>query len=308
MTWSCDDIGDLSGTTAVVTGPSLGGIGWHTARELAGHGARVVLAGRSWSRLDTAAEAIAAEVPEAAIERVHLDLADLRSVRAAAEAIEDAAYELGAPLRLLINNAGVMATPERRTVDGLDLQLATNHFGPFLLTGLLFGSLAEHDGRVVTVSSVMHRMARQAPLTYPTVAVGRYSRWGVYARSKLANLLFTYELDRRARAAGLRARALASHPGYADTQLIANGPMATGRFSRVGRRVSAAFAQPAERGAWPTLMAATADLASGTYVGPGAFGLGGAPAPAASTRLSHDPAAARALWRLSEQTTGLAYP
>ncbi|MEX0428231.1 oxidoreductase [Nocardioides sp. DS6] len=311
MTWSTASIPDLSGTIAVVTGPTAGGIGWHTARGLASHGAAVILAGRSWERLDAADKALHDAVPTARTEKVALDLADLRSVRAGAEAIADAAYELGGPLRLLVNNAGVMATPPQRTVDGLDLQLATNHFGPFLLTGLLLESLvASGSGRVVTVASLMHKMARRAPLSYPTVPVGRYSAWGTYAQSKLANLLFTYELDRRVRAAGLPITAVAAHPGYADTHLVANGPMARwGRFSSIGQAASSAVAQTPEAGSWPTLMAATADLPRASYVGPGGpFELAGPPRPVSASRLARDPDAARALWELSEQTTGIAYP
>jgi len=313
MTWRIADLPDLTGTTAALTGPTPGGIGWFTARELARKGASLVLAGRSWSKLDAAEKELRADVPDVRMEKVLLDLADLQSVRAAAEAINDAAYELGGPLHLLVNNAGVMATPQQRTVDGLDRQLATNHFGPFLLTGLLLESLAASGGgRVVTVSSLMHRFARKAPLNYPTVAVGRYSAWGVYSQSKLANLLFTAELQRRLAAAGLPVAAYAAHPGYADTRLVANGPLArrrTGRLTSIGQAASSAVAQSPEAGAWPTLMAATAELEPGSFVGPaGPLGLSGAPTLDRPSRLARDPDAARALWELSEQTTGIAYP
>jgi len=313
MTWGIADVPDLSGRTAVVTGPTLGGIGYFTALELARGGAGVVLAGRSWGRLDEAEKQLRDDVPGARTEKVLLDLADLQSVRAAGEAINDAAYELGGPLHLLVNNAGVMATPRARTVDGLDLQLATNHFGPFLLTGLLLESLvASGAGRIVTVSSLMHRFARKAPLAYPTVAVGRYSPWGVYSQSKLANLLFTAELQRRLAAAGVPVTAYAAHPGYADTRLVANGPLAkwgAGRLASIGQAVSSAVAQSPQAGALPTLMAATADLEPGAFVGPGGpLGLNGAPTLDTPSRLARDPDAARALWELSEQTTGIAYP
>jgi len=310
MTWSTADIPDLTGTTAVVTGPTRGGLGYFTALELARAGARVVLAGRSWAKLDDAAAGIREAVPGAATDKVALDLADLHAVRAGAEAIADAAFELGAPLRLLVNNAGVMAVPHRRTPDGLELQMATNHFGPFLLTGLLLPTLAESgDARVVTVSSALHRTARRAPLDYPTAPGGRYSPWGVYGQSKLANLLFTYELDRRLRAAGLPVGALAAHPGVADTHLVGNGPATRwGGLSAVLSRGAALVSQSAEAGAWPTLMAATADLPGGTYVGPGRFEAAGPPKVVSSSRVSRDRDAQRALWQLSEQTTGIAYP
>ena len=225
--WTTADIGDLTGRTAVVTGPTLGGLGFHTALELARHGARVVLAGRTPDKLAAAAEAIAAEVPAASTEALVVDLSDLGSVRAAGEA----AAGLG-PLHLLVNNAGIMAPPLRRTGDGLESQMATNHFGPFLLTGLLLDQLvASGDGRVVTLSSQMHRVARSAPLGDPR-AQRRYSRWHVYGQTKLANLLFTFELDRRLRQAGAPVRALAAHPGLAGTHLAVNGQLGTTRGRR----------------------------------------------------------------------------
>jgi NAD(P)-dependent dehydrogenase (short-subunit alcohol dehydrogenase family) len=306
MTWTAAQIPDLSGRIAVVTGPSVGGLGWHTAAGLARRGALVVLAGRSWQRLDAAEKALLDAVPGALLEKVALDLSDLQSVRAGAAAINDVG-----PVHVLVNNAGVMATPPQRTADGLDLQLATNHFGPFLLTGLLLPTLVESgDGRVVTVSSPMHRLARRAPLDHPTVAVGRYRPWEVYSRSKLANLLFTYELDRRLGRAGLPVRALAAHPGVARTHLVANGPLTRrprGRVASIAGAVTAAVSAPPEAGARPILMAATADLPGSSYVGP-AYEVNGPPRVAASSRLSRDPDAARALWELSEQTTGISYP
>jgi len=304
MTWAPADIPDLAGKTVVVTGPTIGGIGFHTALELARAGAQVVLAGRTWSKLDAAEAAIRDEVLGARTEKVALDLANLASVRTGAAAIADVA-----PLDILVNNAGIMAVPHARTVDGLESQLATNHFGPFLLTGLLLPALAETGaGRVVTVSSIGHHGARRAPLSYPTVAVGRYSRMGVYAQTKLANLLFTYELDRRLRAAGLPVKALAAHPGFATTRLIANGT-SFGPLSALADRAYPLIAQTPAEGAWPSLMAATADLPGGDFVGPGGpFQTQGAPKLVRSSRVSRDAAAARALWELSEQTTGISYP
>lgn len=304
MTWSPADLPDLPGKTVVVTGPSLGGIGYYTALALARAGAQVVLAGRTWSKLDAAEAAIREQVPGARTEKVALDLADLASVRTGAAAIADIA-----PIDVLINNAGIMAVPHRRTVDGLESQLATNHFGPFLLTGLLLPALVEAGGaRVVTVSSIGHHGARSAPLSYPTVAVGRYSRMGVYAQTKLANLLFTFELDRRLKAAGVPVEALAAHPGFATTRLIENGT-SFGALSGLADRAYPLIAQTPEHGAWPTLMAATADLPGGVLVGPGGLlQTQGAPQVVRSSRLAQDPAAARALWELSEQTTGISYP
>jgi NAD(P)-dependent dehydrogenase (short-subunit alcohol dehydrogenase family) len=302
--WSPADIPDLSGRTAVVTGPSPGGIGFHAALELARRSAQVVLAGRSWAKLDAAEAAIRSEVPGARVEKILLDLADLSSVRAGAAAVTD----IG-PVDVLVNNAGVMATPYRRTADGLELQLATNHFGPFLLTGLLLPALVESGrGRVVTIASLAHRSARRAPLEVPTVQVGRYRSWGSYARSKLANLLFTAELSRRLLAAGLPVTAVAAHPGLTHSGLISNSG-SFGPLSGLAARLYPSFSQGPDRGAWPTLMAATADLPPGSYVGP-STGLEtvGPPRLVGRSRLAQDPAAAAALWQLSEQTTQISYP
>ncbi|HSU01588.1 MAG TPA: oxidoreductase [Nocardioides sp.] len=304
--WTTEDIGDLSGRTAVVTGPTLGGLGFHTALELARHGARVALAGRTPAKLDAAAEAITAEVPDAALDTLVVDLSDLGSVRAAGRA----AQELG-PLHLLVNNAGVMASPHRRTVDGLESQMATNHFGPFLLTGLLLDQLvASGEGRVVTLSSQMHRLARSAPLEDPR-ARRRHSRWRVYSRTKLANLLFTFELDRRLRRAGLPVLALAAHPGLAGTHLAVNGQLGSteGRRAAILDAAVKAVSQSAAAGAWPSLMAATADLPGGTYVGPGGPGqASGRPRVVDTAPLARDEMAQRRLWETSEETVGLTWP
>ena len=306
MTWSTDDIGDLRGRTAVVTGPTVGGIGFHTALELARHGARVALAGRTPAKLDAAAEAITAEVPQAALDTLVVDLSDLSSVRAAGEA----AGALG-PLHLLVNNAGIMATPFRRTVDGLESQMATNHFGPFLLTGLLLDQLvASGEGRVVTLSSQAHRLARSAPLGDPRER-RRYSRWRVYGQTKLANLLFTFELDRRLRRAGLPVLSLAAHPGLAGTHLAVNGQLGgtEGRRAAILDAAVKAISQSAAAGAWPGLMAATADLPGGTYVGPGGPGqASGRPRVVGTAPLARDEMAQRRLWETSEATVGLSWP
>ncbi len=303
--WTTDDIGDLTGRTAVVTGPTQGGLGFHTALELARHGARVVLAGRTPAKLDAAGAAITREVPSAALEALVVDLADLASVRAAGEA----AATLG-PIHVLVNNAGVMATPFRRTADGLESQMATNHFGPFLLTGLLLEQLIAGQGRVVTLSSQMHRVARSAPLDDPR-ARRRYSRWMVYGQTKLANLLFTLELDRRLRRSGLPVLALAAHPGFAGTHLAVNGQLgsAAGRRAAILDAAVKAVSQSAAAGAWPSLMAATADLPGGTYVGPGGPGqASGRPRIVTTAPLARDEMAQRRLWELSEDAVGLSWP
>ena len=306
MTWTTADIGDQSGRSALVTGPTLGGLGFHTALELARRGAHVTLAGRTPARLAAAAEAITADVPGARLDTLVVDLSDLSSVRAAGAE----AARLG-PLHLLVNNAGIMAPPLRRTADGLESQMATNHFGPFLLTGLLLDQLvASGEGRVVTLSSQMHRVARSAPLGDPR-ARRRYSRWHVYAQTKLANLLFTLELDRRLRRAGLPVSALAAHPGFAGTHLAVNGQLGTtqGRRAEIMDAAVKAVSQSAAAGAWPTLMAATADLPGGTYVGPGGPGqAGGPPRVVGTSTLARDEVAQRRLWETSQETVGLTWP
>ena len=306
-TWQVADIPDQKGRTVVVTGPTIGGLGHYTALELARRGARVVLAGRNPAKVDETVAAICAEVPDADLEPLELDLASLASVRHAAAA----AAHLG-PIDVLVNNAGVMGTPYSRTEDDLELQMATNHFGPFLLTGLLLPQLvASGDGRVVTVSSLMHTTARKAPLGDPRRQQGRYHRWPVYGQTKLANLLFTGELERRLRAAGEPVRALAAHPGFAGTHLAANGQYgrASGGIASILDATIKAVSQPAEAGAWPSLMAATADLPGDTYVGPGGFRqLGGPPRTVGRSRLARDEQAARRLWEISEETVGLTYP
>lgn len=306
--WSTADLPVQRGRTVLVTGTTVGGLGHATALELARRGARVVLTGRRPDRIAEARRAILVEVPDAALESVELDLADLASVRRAAAVIAG----LG-PIDVLVNNAGVMGTSHRRTPDGLELQLATNHFGPFLLTGLVLPQLVASQGaRVVTVSSQMHRVARSAPLDDPRVQQRRYRRWPAYGQSKLANLLFTYELDRRLRRAELPVKALAAHPGFASTHLAANGQYgrsAGGVASILDGAIRVVSPNSAAAGAWPTLMAATADLPGATYVGPDGFlEWGGHPRVTSSNRLSHDESAQRRLWQLSEETVGIAYP
>jgi NAD(P)-dependent dehydrogenase (short-subunit alcohol dehydrogenase family) len=308
--WSLADIGDQTGRTAMVTGPSPDSLGHHVALELARRGARVVLAGRDPGKVATTADLIGREVPDARVDRLELDLAELSSVRTAAAK----ASTLG-PIHVLVNNAGVMAPPYSRTPDGLELQMATNHFGPFLLTGLLLPQLvAAGAARVVVVSSNGHRMTRSAPLGDPLTAPSgprRYSRWPQYAATKLANLLFTYELDRRLRAADLPVKALAAHPGFAGTHLVVNGQLgrASGGIASLLHGAVQAVSQSPAAGAWPVLMAATDDLPGSTYCGPAGLGEWQGPAQVTtSSALSHDEDAQRELWDISEQTVGLSYP
>ncbi|MGN6253264.1 MAG: oxidoreductase [Marmoricola sp.] len=304
--WSTTDITDLTGRRALVTGVTSG-LGESVARELARAGASVVLAARSADKLAATEADLRRAVPGATLERMHVDLADLSSVRRAAESFEG-------PLDLLVNNAGVMATPHHRTVDGFELQLATNHLGPFALTGLLLPHLlASGGGRVVNTSSLAHRLTPTAPLGDPRRPDRPYLRWIAYSQSKLADLLFTFELDRRLRDRDLPVVALAAHPGYAATGLIRTG-LTTGRsgpapVTTILEGATRLLGQPAAMGAWPTLMAATADLPGSTYVGPGGPGeLRGTPRIVSARRLAHDRTAQRRLWEISEEATGVRYP
>jgi NAD(P)-dependent dehydrogenase (short-subunit alcohol dehydrogenase family) len=305
--WSLSDMPDQKGRTILVTGCTKGGLGHHTALELARRNGRVILAGRTKEKLADTEAAIRQQVPGAELEQLDIDLADQSSVRRAAAH----AGSFG-PIDVLVNNAGVMAPPYARTVDGFEQQMATNHFGPFLLTGLLLPQLvASESATVVTVSSQMHRTARKPPLGDPRKQEGRYSRWPVYGETKLANLLFTYELDRRCREAELPVKALAAHPGFSATHLAANGRYgrtAGGRASILDAAIKV-VAQPAHAGALPTLMAATADLPGATYCGPSSIGeTRGLPRVVGSSKLSRDENAQRALWELSERAVGVEYP
>ncbi|MFL6133811.1 MAG: oxidoreductase [Nocardioidaceae bacterium] len=301
--WTPDQITDLTGQRALVTGVTSG-LGKVVVSTLAGRGAEVLMAARNQQKLGAAVEDVQARRPSATVRPLVLDLADQSSVRRAAE--EAASY---GPLHLLVNNAGVMAPPYQRTVDGYELQMATNHFGHFALTGLLLPQLvASGDARVVSVSSQGHRMARSAPLDDPRRQHAHYRRWPVYGQTKLANLLFVFELDRRAREAGLPLKALAAHPGVSATGLMRSG-YGTGPSGRILDAAFLAMGQPPEMGAMPILMAATADLPGTTYVGPG--GLGGArglPKVVGTSTLARDPEVARRLWEVSQDATGVVYP
>jgi NAD(P)-dependent dehydrogenase (short-subunit alcohol dehydrogenase family) len=298
--WSTTDIPDQSGRVAVVTG-SNSGIGLEAARELARAGAHVVLACRNAEKAQDAAADIRASSAGASVEVAALDLADLRSVR-------DFAHDFGGRhdgLDLLVNNAGIMAPPLRTTRDGFESQIGTNHLGHFALTGLLLERLlARPEARVTTVSSEMHKIGR---LNLDDLhGRRRYRRWKAYGQSKLANLLFMFELDRRARAAGAPLRSTAAHPGYASTNLqVASPPWYEAIPLRVGNLL---FAQDAAGGALPTLYAATMDVPGGSFAGPdGRGGMRGAPqlvTPAESALSADD---ARALWERSVQLTGVDY-
>ena len=288
--WTAADLPALGGRTFVVTGANSG-IGRIAARELARAGARVVLAVR-----DTARGEAAAEDMTGAVEVRALDLADLGSVRAFAAAWEG-------DLDVLVNNAGVMAIPKGRSADGFELQIATNHLGPFALTNLLLPAIRD---RVVTVSSTMHRAGR-IRLDDLNWERGRYERWLAYGQTKLANLLFTSELQRRLIEAGSEVRAVAAHPGYAATNLQSHtGSAIQNALMAIGNK---AFAQSDEMGALPTLYAATQDVPPGAYVGPDGLGeQRGHPTLVGRSAAARNPDTARRLWERSEQLTGVSFP
>jgi protochlorophyllide reductase len=301
--WDTADIPDQSGRTVLVTGANSG-LGLRTAEVLAGKGARVLLACRSPERGQRALERVLATGGNA--ELVPLDLADLSSVRSAASLVRE---RTGDALDVLVNNAGVMAVPLGRTADGFERQFGTNHLGHAALTWLLMPALRTRPGaRVVTVSSLAHQVGR-IDLADPNYEARRYTPWGAYGQSKLANLLFVRELGRRTRAAGVDVTSVAAHPGMSATELSANTARARGsRLLGLGARVVDVIAQSVEVGALPQLYAATSpDVEPGGYYGPDGFReTRGHPAPARSTTAARDDLAASRLWDLTAELTGVA--
>ena len=299
--WIPADMPALTGTTALVTGANSG-IGWHTALELARHGAAVTLAVRTPAKGEQALARIRAELPRADLRVERLDLGSLASVRELAEAWQG-------PLDLLVNNAGLMTPPHHReTDDGFELQFGVNHLGHFALTGrLLPALLAAPAARVVTVSSLAHRQG-SAALLAGNPADG-YRASAAYGNSKLANLLFARELQRRAASAGVRLTSTAAHPGVSATNLVSSEQ---GLGSRPGVRLVAPLLtklvlQSSRAGAEPTLYAATAAL-PGSYSGPQGFReVRGSAGPATVSALARDELLAAKLWDLSEDLTGVRY-
>lgn len=293
---------DLTGRTALVTGANSG-IGWHTARQLAAHGSRVVLACRDVEAGKQAVDRIQHAVPAAQLDVVHLDLASMASVRAVGD-------QWSGPLDLLVNNAGVMAPPKRlSTEDGFELQFGTNHLGHYVLTGLLLPALLQAPApRVVTVSSTAHFGGDEEVLSANTGI--DYQAQKTYSNSKLANLLFAFELQRLATAKGLPLVSTAAHPGVAATGLVGD-PQGMGA-NRMIRTVAPVFlrllTQSAAAGARATLYAATAGEPA-SYTGPQRFGESrGAIGPAKTSSYARDERLARKLWLCSEDLTGLHYP
>ena len=297
--WTAADIPDQSGRTAVVTGANSG-LGLIDSRELARAGAKVVMACRNTEKGERAARQIRDAVPDASVSVAGLDLADLGSVRAFADTLDLERLDL------LINNAGVMAPPRRMTKDGFESQFGTNHLGHFALTGLLMPRLLKTPApRVVTESSGAHRLGR---MNFEDLqGTRRYVRWLAYGQSKLANLMFAFELQRRASEAATALKSVAAHPGYARTNLqFAAPPIHERAVMAVTNRL---IAQSAEMGALPTLYAATApDLPGGSFVGPDGFmEQRGHPTVVTAVGRAYDEEAWRRLWEISEELTGVSY-
>ena len=298
--WTTDDIPDQTGRVAVVTGANTG-LGYETARALAEHGAHVVLAVRNLEKGKDAVARITAASPRADVALQELDLTSLDSIRAAARQLRSDHDRID----LLINNAGVMYTPKSTTKDGFELQFGTNHLGHFALTGLLLDRLLPVAGsRIVTVSSIGHRI--RADIHFDDLQWEHsYNRVSAYGQAKLANLLFTYELQRRLAPHGTTIAA-AAHPGGSNTELMRNLPPLVARVSAV---IEPLFQNPA-MGALPSLRAATDPaVAGGQYFGPDGFAqTRGYPKVVASSRKSHDVDQQRRLWAVSEELTGVVYP
>jgi NAD(P)-dependent dehydrogenase (short-subunit alcohol dehydrogenase family) len=297
---TASEIPDQAGRVAVVTGANSG-LGYDTAAVLADRGAHVVLAVRNLDKGQEAVDRIKAATPNAVVTLQELDLSSLDSVRKAADELRASHPRID----LLINNAGVMYVPTRETTkDGFEMQFGTNHLGHFALTGLLLDHLIPVDGsRVVTVSSVGHRILARIHFDDPNL-LRKYNRVEAYGQSKLANLMFTYDLQRRLTAKGVPTVALAAHPGFSDTELMRYLPDFIPAF------MWKIATQPADKGALPSLRAATdPDAKGGQYYGPDGIGeVKGSPKVVASSAQSRNEDLQRRLWTLSEELTGVTYP
>ncbi|WP_286691134.1 MULTISPECIES: oxidoreductase [unclassified Aeromicrobium] len=306
MSWSTQDIPDLGGKRAVVTGVT-GGLGFHTALELGRAGAGLTVTARNPQKADDTLARLREELPDVDVEVLSLDLADLADVRRAVE-------ELGSRhdrVDVLVNNAGIMIPPYSTTADGFELQIGTNHVGHFAWTAQVWPLLAD-DARVVSVSSLAHLQAKGIDLRSltPEGSPRTYRRWVSYAESKLANLSFALELDRRLKSAGKAVVSTAAHPGFARTELQKTGvAMGNPFLGTVVQQVSALASQSAAAGALPSLRAATdPTFTGGEYVGPASLGgTRGAPVIAGMTRWARDEQLARDLWAATEQATGVTF-
>jgi len=295
--WDAKDLGDLSGKTFLITG-GTSGIGKEAALELARAGAHVTITARNAAK----GSAVVAEIAKERVDFKLLDLADLSSVKSFAK-------EFTKPVDVLILNAGVMATPFSLTKDGFEMQMGTNHLGHFALAGLLHKQVGT---RIVAVSSQMHRAARVSGMSADDLrnrarGIGAYNPWSAYALSKLANLLFIHEFERRSYRNNWNIEAVAAHPGYAATSLINGSTNGESVQDRAGALANAIFAQSAGRGALPTLCAATfPGLYGASYIGPDGFmEMRGNPKLTRAAAIAYDQQLAAQLWSVSEELTGV---
>ncbi|MBC7631956.1 oxidoreductase [Aeromicrobium sp.] len=308
MSWSTDDIPDLTGKRAVITGVT-GGLGLNTAIGLARHGASLVVTARDTRKADAALIRIANDAPGSAAEVVSLDLADLSDAKRAATEVSKA-YDR---IDILVNNAGIMVPPKTMTTDGFELQMGTNHLGHFAWTATLWPLLRSSEARIVSVSSLAHTAVTGIDLRAltPEGSPRRYSRWKTYGESKLANLMFALELNRRAKAAGIGVVSVGAHPGYAATNLTKTGPNVNGGSlpGMAMHQITRVIGQSAAHGAWPLLMAATdPTLTGGEYVGPANLGgMRGRPTLVGMSSTARDENLAEALWAASEGATGTSF-
>ena len=304
MPWTEDDVPSMDDETVVITGANSG-IGFHAARVFAAKGADVTMACRSVERGEDAADEIREEVPDAPVEVRELDLASLDSV----EGFADGFMQDHDALDVLCNNAGVMAIPRTETEDGFETQFGVNHLGHFALTAHLSDLVVSTDrARVVTTSSGAHE---RGTIDFEDPhGEDEYTKWGAYAQSKLANLLFAFELQRRFEDADVDAKSVGVHPGYAATDLQRRGPEMEGSRLKLGvmKSMNAVLAQSAERGALPILYGATAELEGGEYVGPGGFmNMRGYPEVQEPNERARDKETAERLWEVSEELTGVEF-
>ncbi|HKY89472.1 MAG TPA: oxidoreductase [Nevskiaceae bacterium] len=302
--WSTNDLPDLTGRVALVTGGNSG-IGYWTSLHLARKGAHVVLGCRSMSRAEAAVAELKAAVPSGRFEILQMDLGDLASVRAAAETFR----ARHARLDLLFNNAGIALMPMARTKDGFESHFGANHLGHFALTGLLIDRItATPNARVVHVGSVAHKKGR-IDHDDPNFERRAYEKWTAYQQSKLATMLFMLELERRFRRSGSSAISVGAHPGFSGTNISqAERGKVSPLFAAYKRLMNALVLNPPEAGAGPSLLAATAPDAGGRYYGPGGWmEIKGAPAPAKIAPAAQDEAEAARVWALSERLTGVRF-
>lgn len=304
--WTTDNMPDQSGKTIIVTGANSG-LGFETTKALAEKGATVIMACRNMDKGDRARQRVIDHVPDATLELMALDLSDLSSVRDFAATFQGKHERLD----VLINNAGLMGIPRRETVDGFEMQLGVNHLGHFALTGLLMERLlATPDSRVISVSSFIAYIGEGIHLDDLNMTQN-YTRYGAYAQSKLANVLFAYELDERLKAAGADVRSIAAHPGYSDTSLQDNSTTSSGNKIEgfIYGITNRLLAQSQAKGALPQLYAATAPEAKGgTFYGPNFLRIRGYPTQVRAPEDATNTHIRRRLWESSQQMTGVRYP